>query len=125
MFFVERKELVIGGNIWYLDFDPNNTDIDSLDIPQQFIYTGRFSNTFGDEIILEDPCTKTKKHIAISGDYAIYETGFKILSHRRIDIFSKINRLAKKSSQSPDITLVYMAREYLKKISKSNPEMVI
>jgi hypothetical protein len=124
MFHIGRDELVIGGKLWVLYFDPNVTSLDKIGLPKQFEYAGRYSPNDGSptHIRLYNPETNKQFRIDVDDGYSSMNTGHFIVTPNRIDLFHRISGL-RKSNSSP--TIKYMATKYVEFLKQEHPEYVL
>lgn len=124
MFYTHRSDLVIGGKIWIMYFDPNATSVKKLGLPKQFEYSGRYSLGDGNPSHLRFWYEESAKQlrIDIDDDYENFNTGHFVLSESRMNLFHRISAL-QRSNSSP--TVKYMASEYVKYIKEEYPEYAL
>jgi len=125
LFYVDKKDLIIGGTLWVLHFNPNVTSLRKLGLPQKFEYIGRYSHNDGNPPYIKLYNSNTNKQFSIlyDEDYTTsYNTGHFIISKDRQSLFHRISAL-KKSNSSPHIK--YIASKYVKYIKDEYPEYSI
>lgn len=127
MFYVSNKELVIGGKIWILEFNPNFTSPEQIGLPQCYEYTGRYSNDNKESYLSLYPTDEDGDQLQIFYDEAYgfgkseFQTGFYLMYRKRSDIFAHLRRILAKKG----IMEAKMAKDYFRFLNKEHPEYVV
>lgn len=124
MFSITRDELVIGGNLWVIRFDPNATSLEEIGLPKQFEYAGRYSPPDGSPnyLRLYNKDKNKQFRIDIDDGYSTFNTGFYLISSNKVDLFRRIARLQKSNMSS---NIKYISKMYVKFLKDQHPEYVI
>lgn len=122
MFHADANDLVIGENIWVINFDINVQSIEEIGIPKQMTYTDCYIETGGDRMLIFFDL-QSNKYLSVAANYdlGILHTGFVIIRKRRKDILDRITAMSNYNEES----VKFISNCYLKFIKKEYPELII